>query len=67
MAEPTNQLRWCRAVRILGYTLGIFGLILIVGRSWWDTGTIGGVLCVVGILSHLLTHDRRKNPTGEDV
>lgn len=46
-----------KKVRKISFVIGILGLALIILNFWVDTRKIGGVLCAVALIGHLVTQE----------
>lgn len=57
LASSKNRVRMKKKVRKVSFVIGILGLALIILNFWVDTRKIGGVLCAVALIGHLVTQE----------
>lgn len=57
LASSKNRVRMKKKVRKISFVIGILGLALIILNFWVDTRKIGGVLCAVALIGHLVTQE----------
>lgn len=57
LASSKNRVRMKKKVRKISFVIGILGLALVILNFWVDTRKIGGVLCAVALIGHLVTQE----------
>lgn len=54
-ASSERNSRIVRVVRGLSFLIGLVGLAWIICSVWLDIPRIGGLLCLIGVIGHIVT------------